>query len=86
MATLDRCGKFPAFQGILWDEPGWDGGCCERCEGVFREWLGMKFTPERLAKEGITDLSKVKPPLPIRVLPSQQVLRYLRSWFREERP
>jgi len=85
MATLDRCGKFSAFQGILWDEPGWDGGYCERCEGLFREWLGKTFTPERLAKEGITDLSQVKPPLPMdndQYVPRKHATPFLWGAFR----
>lgn len=62
--VIARYGQLPAIKGIYIDEPAEQGGYCERCIRLYREYLKKNFTPEELKKHNVTSLETVVPPFP----------------------
>ncbi|MDD5677461.1 MAG: beta-galactosidase trimerization domain-containing protein, partial [Kiritimatiellae bacterium] len=62
--VIEKSRDYPAFAGIHLDEINYSGGWSEENISQFRLYLKNKYTPEKLAELGITNVETVLPPKP----------------------
>ncbi|MDD5678373.1 MAG: beta-galactosidase trimerization domain-containing protein [Kiritimatiellae bacterium] len=62
--VIEKSRAYPAFAGIFFDEINYAGGWSEENIKQFRLYLKNKYSPEKLAELGITNVETALPPKP----------------------